>query len=180
MNVLVINIIAPIITGLAVVFITWIIKLSSQPTLELTYINQNAALIKNNSFRTVVFGSCFALEQGYDLLYPLDGFRGQLCELECPAHGEVVVGCAIRLGESVTVTYKPLSPILSRSRRYRWAINNQARYADVVELVGRKPLLRRLSQKIRDSLTSRHENMTQPPGRNLFGWKIVTLTLHPA
>lgn len=180
MNVLATNIIAPTIAGLAVVFITWIVKLSSQPTLEITHINQNTALIKNNSFRTVAFGSCFALEKGYGLLYPLDGFRGQLCELDCPARGEVVVGCAIRLGESVTVTYKPLSPILSHSRRYRRAVSNQARYADVIELAGRKPIPRRLLQKILDILTSKHKNTTHPPGRNLYGWKIVSLTLRPA
>lgn len=166
------------VTGLVVAAALWLIERSSQPRLELHRIDDETALLRNHGLRTVAFGDTFALEQGEGLLFPKDGFRGQISEMRCKGRNEIVVGCAIRLGESLTITYKPLSfAWLSSSRLWR-RIQNEAQQADVMTIIGRKsqPWWKLSGFRDRVKKTEAHEWVK--PTR-LWGWKFQELPLKP-
>lgn len=167
-----------VISGLLVASTLGLIERTSRPRLELRRIDDETALLRNNGFRTVVFGDTFALEKGSDLIYPKDGFRGHISEMRCDGRGEIVVGCAIGLGESLSLTYKAVWPTNPLLKRYWRRIQNQAQQADVMKVLERtnNPWWTVQGFKSRLSKTS--------PGKfvkstRLWRWKLAHLPLKP-
>lgn len=167
-----------LISGLLVAFALGILDKTSKPRLELQRINDETALLRNNGFRTVAFGDTFALEKGNDLLYPKDGFRGRLSEMRCEGRNEIVVGCGIQLGESLSITYKPLWWSEIFPNRYWRYIQNQTAQADVMTVLERtnRPWF------TADGACSRFKKYSSAeyskPVR-LRGWRMTHLPLKP-
>lgn len=167
-----------VISGLLVAFTLGFLERTSRPRLELRHIDDETALLRNNGFSAVAFGDTFALEKGSGLIYPKDGFRGHISEMRCKGRGEIVVGCEITLGESLSLTYKPLwtdSPIFNRYWRH---IQNQAQQAEVMVVLGRtyRPWWTVDGFKTRLAKTTPAEHLS--PIR-LWGWKLAELPLKP-
>ncbi|MDK8243552.1 MULTISPECIES: hypothetical protein [unclassified Corynebacterium] len=167
-----------LISGLLVAFTLGFIERTARPRLELRRIDNGTALLRNNGFCPVVFGDTFALEKGTDLIFPKDGFRGHICEMSCKGRGEIVVGCAISLGESLSLTYKPVWTDKPLSARHWRRIHNQAQQADVMAILERKykPWWTLNGFKLRLTKTTPAEFLS--PTR-LWGWKLTELPLKP-
>lgn len=166
-----------VVSGLLVASTLGFIERTSRPRLELRRIDDETALLRNNGFRTVVFGDTFALEKGSGLIYPKDGFRGHISEMRCNGRGEIVVGCAIGLGESLSLTYKPVwsNPLL---KRYWRVIQNQTQQADVMKVLERtsNPWWTMRGFKSRLSRTTPGESVKST---RLWRWKLAYLPLKP-
>lgn len=167
-----------VISGLLVAFTLGVIERSSRPRLELRQINNDTALLRNNGFRAVALGDTYALEKGTDLLFPKDGFRGHISEMRYKARDEIIVGCTIDLGESVSLTYKPIwtdSPLYNRYWRH---IQRQAQQADVMTVLGRKSKPWWTKDGIQARLVKSAKTDCDEPVR-LCGWKLMHLPLKP-
>lgn len=167
-----------VISGLLVAFALGFIERTARPRIELRRIDDETALLRNNGFCAVAFGDTFALEKGNDLIYPKDGFRGHISEMRCKGRGEIVVGCAIGLGESLSLTYKPVWTDNPLFNRYWRRIQNQAQRADVMSVLERtnKPWWTVGGVKSRLAKTTPAEYLS--PMR-LWGWKLAELPLKP-
>lgn len=167
-----------VISGLFVAFALGLLERTSKPRLELHQINEDTALLRNNGFKAVAFGDTFALEKGNGLLYPKDGFRGRLSEMRCAGREEIVVGCAMQLGESVSLTYKTLWWNNSTFNR-RWRrIQNQANQADVMTVHGRTFRPWWTASGVRERFKKFSSSEGVKPIR-LWGWRLTHLPLKP-
>ena len=167
-----------VISGLLVASTLGFIERTSRPRLELRRIDDETALLRNNGFRTVVFGDTFALEKGSDLIYPKDGFRGHISEMRCDGRGEIVVGCAIGLGESLSLTYKPVWFNNLLLKRYWLRTQNQAQQADVMEVLERTSNPWWTVQGVKSRLSKTTPGEYVKPTR-LWRWKLAHLPLKP-
>ena len=167
-----------VISGLFVAFTLGLLERTSKPRLELHQINEDTALLRNNGFKAVALGDTFALEKGNGLLYPKDGFRGRLSEMRCAGRDEIVVGCTLQLGESVSLTYKPLWWNNSTFNR-RWrSIQNQANQADVMTVHARTFRPWWTASGVRERFKKSSLLEGSKPVR-LWGWRLVHLPLKP-
>lgn len=167
-----------VISGLLVALTLGVIEQTASPKLELRRIDKNTALLKNNGFRPVAFGGTYAFEKGPHLLYPKDGFRGQISEMRCNARSEIVVGCAIHLGESLSITYKPIWPSFFQKDSHHQNIQNQAQQADVISVYNRNfyPWWTKKGWCSRMAKSTPTEGL-QPT--RLWGWRVMSLPLKP-
>ncbi|KAA8730678.1 hypothetical protein [Corynebacterium tuscaniense] len=167
-----------VVSGLLVASALGFIERTSRPRFELRRIDDETALLRNNGFRAVAFGDTFAFEKGNSLVYPKDGFRGHISEMRCKGRGEIVVGCVIELGESLSLTYKPVWTDSLLFKRYWRRIQNQAQQADCMAVLERtsKPWWTVGGIKLRLAKTAPGDILR--PMR-LWRWKLAVLPLKP-
>lgn len=165
--------------GLVVSTTLAIISRKSKPPLELFMIDNKRAFLVNNCLRTVIFGEAYAFEQGTEIIGPNDGFRGHISEMRCSPGDGIVVSCKIRLGESLSLTYKPVFFGEPKLNRLRGKQRDETQIAEFFRVLDRnsssvwsiRGILKRLEK---------HDPFEYTHPSRLFGWRIISLPLKPS
>lgn len=101
-----IGVFSGILSGLLVAFHLWLWGYFRRAPLELFYVAENRAVLKNNRLRPVVVGGAWEFGNGSVFFRP-DGFRGGEGGFYIPRLGEFVVGTSyFGAGQTAEVAYK--------------------------------------------------------------------------
>ncbi|WKD61289.1 hypothetical protein CCICO_06310 [Corynebacterium ciconiae DSM 44920] len=150
----------------------------AKPPLELFVIDNDRAFLVNNCFRTVIFGDSFAIEKGSDMLFPVDGFRGSIRDMRCSPGDGLVVGCAINLGESLSLTFKPILWGRPKSTKIYRRQQNETQLAEVMVVLEKTMASPWTPRGIAKKL-HKHRNFEFGHSSRLLGWKLIELPLKP-